>query len=161
MHVCKEANSDARRVGVPQAARGRSALARVDYADAFVIETRPGDERTPEEWAQALLGGAPAAGQRLWSAVAALGILPRAAGGGSPPRRVIGSWDVRCSRDDFAQLVASAPIGLSAELLFERQHDGLLWATFVQLDNAVARAAWTAIAPIHRRVVPRLLERGG
>ncbi|MDT5233193.1 MAG: hypothetical protein QOI39_3693, partial [Mycobacterium sp.] len=47
-----------RQVAVPPAARALSTLARIDYADTFVLDTGP-DDRTPEEWARAILEGAP------------------------------------------------------------------------------------------------------
>ncbi len=53
---------------------------------------------------------------------------------------------------------ASGRLGLSGELLFERQQHTLLFATFVQLDNPIARALWAGIAPRHRQVVRDLLE---
>src|SRR5271156_5701905 len=48
-------------IEVPIAARALCTLARIHYADAFVLETRHGDDRTPEEWARAILEGAPTA----------------------------------------------------------------------------------------------------
>ena len=66
-------------------------------------------------------------------------------------------WEVRRSTPDAALLGASGRLGLSGELLFERQRHTLLFATFVQLDNPVARALWARIAPRHRQVVRDLL----
>ena len=67
-------------------------------------------------------------------------------------------WELRRSTPDVALLGASGRFGLSGELLFERQRHSLLFATFVQLENAIARALWTAIASRHRQVVRDLLE---
>jgi hypothetical protein len=47
---------------------------------------------------------------------------------------------------------------LSGELLFECQQHTLLFATFVQLENRVARGLWAGIAPRHRKIVLDLLE---
>jgi hypothetical protein len=46
---------------------------------------------------------------------------------------------------------------MPGELLFKRERDGLLFATFVRQQNPVARAVWARIAPRHRRVVRSLL----
>jgi Protein of unknown function (DUF2867) len=169
MHVCNTgvvgdggAVAGARRVDVSAELRALGALPRVDYEDAFAIDTGVAMDRTGEEWARAILGGAPGAGRRLWSAVAALGVLPRGGGDGgtSAGAATIAGWQLRRSEPDFALLGAEARIGLAAELLFERRPGRLLFATFVHLDSSAARAAWAALAPVHRRVAPYLLERG-
>jgi hypothetical protein len=68
-------------------------------------------------------------------------------------------WEVRRNDSDLALLGAPGRLGLSGELLFEPGQDTLVFATFVQLDNPVARAMWRCIAPHHRKVVRHLLER--
>ena len=144
-----------RQVTLPPAARAFSALSHVDYEDAFLVETGPAQDRTGEHWARAILEGAPLrtrkALSRGWSA---LGLR---LGSTQPDRSVLG-WDVRRSTPDAALLSASGRLGLSGELLFERQQHMLLFATFVQLDNPIARALWAGIAPRHRQVVRDLLE---
>jgi hypothetical protein len=47
---------------------------------------------------------------------------------------------------------------MPAELLFKRQQRGLLFATFVQKENQIARAVWAAVDPLHRPVVRYVLE---
>jgi hypothetical protein len=65
---------------------------------------------------------------------------------------------VRRSTPDFALLGAGGRLGLSAELLFKRRQRTLLYATFVQKKNHMARALWAGIEPGHRPVVRYLLE---
>jgi hypothetical protein len=48
-----------RQVAVPPAARALSTLSHVEYEDAFLIETGPAQDRTGEQWARAILEGAP------------------------------------------------------------------------------------------------------
>ena len=67
-------------------------------------------------------------------------------------------WEVRRSTPDAALLGASGGLGLSGELLFQRQPRTLLFATFVHLENRIARTLWAAIASRHRQVVRDLLE---
>jgi hypothetical protein len=55
-------------------------------------------------------------------------------------------------------LAPAAASGCAAELLFECQQHTLLFATFVQLENRIARAPRAGIAARHRQVVRDLLE---
>src|SRR5204863_6682360 len=48
-------------IPIPQVALERSALARVDYTDAFVVRTGGVGDRTAEQWARSVLEGAPEA----------------------------------------------------------------------------------------------------
>jgi hypothetical protein len=144
-----------RQVTLPSAARALSALSQVDYEDAFLVETGPARDRTGEQWARAILEGAPESTRealsRGWTA---LGLR---LGPARSDRHVLG-WEVRRSTQDTALLGASGRLGLSGELLFERRQQTLLFATFVQLDNPAARALWAGIEAQHRQVVRDLLE---
>jgi hypothetical protein len=128
---------------------------RVDYEDAFLVRTGPAQDRTGEQWARAILEDAPVSTRnalsRGWSA---LGLRLAST---QSDRFVLG-WDVRRSTPDVALLSASGGLGLSGELLFERQQHTLLFATFVQLENRIARGLWAGIVPRHRQVVQDLLE---
>src|SRR5262245_28566798 len=81
-------------IGVPPAARALSTLAHVDYADAFLVDTRANRSRTPEQWARAMLEDAPIGTRRaLRRGWRALGLR---AGSGASDRLVLG-WEVRRS----------------------------------------------------------------
>jgi hypothetical protein len=67
-------------------------------------------------------------------------------------------WEVRRSIPDYVLLGASSRIGMPAELLLERQQHTLLFATFVQNENPIARAVWAGTEPVHRPVVRYVLE---
>lgn len=141
-------------VDVPAAARTLSTLDRVDYEDAFRIGVPAGPERSGEEWARATFEGASGrARSALRQGWAALGLkLDR----GGSDRFVLG-WELRHSDAAFALLGCGSRIGMPAELLFEPEPGGFLFATFVQQDNPVARGVWAAASPRHREIVPRLL----
>jgi len=145
-----------RQVAVPPAARALSTLSHVEYEDAFLLETGAAQRRTGEQWARAILEDAPIRIRRKlrWGWFA-LGLKLAS----TPSDRFVLGWEVRRSTPDLALLGAGSRLGMPAELLFERQHDTLLVATFVQQQNPVARATWAAVAPRHRRVVPSLIER--
>ena len=44
---------------MPAAARALATLSSVDYEDGFLVDARPGGERSGEEWARAPLEGVP------------------------------------------------------------------------------------------------------
>ena len=137
---------EAHRAAVPPRLRTHSQLSRVDYQDAFAIESASVPARTPEQWAGAVIeSSSPRGGQALWSIFSGLGVLPR--------------WELRAASDDVAVLGGSSGMGLSAELLFECRKQTLLLATLVRSANPGARAAWMGLSLVHRRVVPLLLKR--
>jgi hypothetical protein len=140
-----------RQIEMPEDARALCTLARIDYEDAFVVPTAA--DRTAEQWARALLEAAPARLRaRLLSGWSALGLkLERDRGS------VLG-WEVRRNTPDAVLLGAGSRIGMPGELLFMREPRGLLFATFVQHDNAVARRVWARVEPTHVRVVRQVLS---
>jgi hypothetical protein len=144
-----------RQVEVPSAARALCTLAHVDYEDAFLVDIGPVQGRTAEQWARVTLEDAPAimrsALLRGWSALG-LRLGPTRSDG-----FVLG-WEVRRRTPDFALLGASSRLGLPAELFFKRQQQTLLFATFVQQENRIARAMWAGVEPVHRPIVRDVLE---
>lgn len=66
-------------------------------------------------------------------------------------------WEVRRSTPDFVVLGADSRIGMAGELLFKRLLHTQLFATFVQHDNHIARAAWARVEPVHAPVVRYVL----
>jgi hypothetical protein len=144
-----------RQIAMPPNARALSTLSEVDYEDAFLVETGTTHYRTGEQWARAILEDAPgivrSALRRGWSA---LGLQLGSTGSDG---FVLG-WELRRSTPEFALLGANSTIGMPAELLFKRQQHALLFATFVQHQNAVARAMWAGVEPMHRPVVRYILE---
>lgn len=141
-------------ISPPEDARALSALARIDYADAFRVTAVL--DVTPEQWVRAMLQEAPARVRaRLVLGWTALGLRL------GPPwssHRVLG-WKVKHSDPDYVLLVADSWLGLRGRLLLRTEPDGLLFATFVQLSNPAVRALWSAITPHHRHVVGSLLTR--
>jgi hypothetical protein len=143
-------------VDLPPDARALSTLPRVDYEDAFLVETGPTEDRTAEQWARAMLEGtSERMRRRLRLGWFALGVQ---LGSTRSPDRVLG-WKVRRSTPDHVLLAANSLYGFRGELLFRRQEEGLLFATFLQERNVFARALWARVAPRHRRVVRYLLGR--
>ena len=144
-----------RQVTVPAAARALSTLCRIDYADAFLVDTGAAQDRTAEHWARLVLQDAPITVRtRLLAGWSLIGLK---LGNGRSGRPVLG-WELRASIPEFALLGADSRIGMPGELLFKRTQGALLFCTFVQQDNHIARAVWATIEAVHVRVVRDVLE---
>jgi hypothetical protein len=152
------ATTDVREVALPASARALASLSRVDYTDAWVLETPRSEERTGEEWARTMLEEAPAETRRMlrrgWFS---LGVR---LGSTADRRRVLG-WPVRQSTTDHAVLGAHSLFGMEAELLFKRERGRVLFATLVKHKNPLFRVFWEAFSHQHRRVVRHLLRQAG
>jgi hypothetical protein len=146
------------KVAVPPPARELATLARVDYEDAFLLQTAPGHDRTPEQWARFILEGPPVRLQRLlrvaWS------VLGLQLGPSGSPGFVFG-WELRRNTPDFALLHVRTRLGGSAELLFQPQEDALLWCTFAEAEGWFGRVFPVVVVPVHVRAVRDLLVRAG
>ena len=150
------ASGTVRQVALPPAVRERGTIVHIDYEDAFLVETGSARDRTGEQWARAILEGAPMSTRRsLTRGWWALGLRLDS----TRSERFVLGWEVRHVDADLALLGAAGRFGLSGELLFVPGPDSLLFATLVQLDHPVARAVWRCIAPRHRQVVRHLLGR--
>lgn len=139
-------------ISMPEDARALSTLSRVDYEDAFAVTVER--EHTAEQWVRAVLQDAPPRVRgKLWLGWAALGLRL------APPWSsdcVVG-WKIEHRDPGVMLLAADSWLGLRGRLLFRSEPDGLLFATFLQQTNPVARSLWAAITPRHQEVVRSLL----
>jgi hypothetical protein len=139
-------------VPLPADARAFSTLARIDYEDAFRVDA--GFNRPAEQWVRAMLNDAPlSVRSRLVAGWLALGLNLR---GPWSADRVLG-WEVQHSDPDVVLLAADSWLGLRGQLLFATEPRGLLFSTFIQQDNPLARSLWAAITQHHQHVVQSLL----
>jgi len=130
-------------------------LERIDYYDAFLAETAIAERGTGEDWARAVLEGAPLqVRSALLAGWTGLGLKL----GAVPAQSHVLGWELKRSDGEHALLAAGSRLGMPAELLLGRRPGGLFLATFVRHENAVASKVWAGIAPVHRRVVPHVLE---
>lgn len=102
-------NGTVRQVSVPSSARALSTLSHNCYADAFLLDTGPTHDRTGEQWARAILEGAPAPTRA--AAISAWSALGLRLGSTRSDQLVLG-WELRRSAADFALVAASSPVGL-------------------------------------------------
>ncbi len=143
-----------RQIDPPQDIRDLSTLPRVDYADAFVVESAAAPGWTAEGWARAVLEEAPIEMRaKLTSGWMALGLKSA-----TSDRSILG-WAILHRSADTLLLGRESRIGMSGELLFTRRAEGLLFATFIHHHTAATRPMWKAVEPTHVRTVRALLQR--
>ncbi|HEY9263501.1 MAG TPA: hypothetical protein VIQ11_02710 [Mycobacterium sp.] len=141
-------------IAAPASLRELSTLRRVDYADAFQVDTAAHPDRTVQGWVTGVLEQAPAATRaRLLTGWSALGL--KSAGSADA---VLG-WAVRRSSAEHVLLGRDSRIGMPGELLFSLNPKGLIFATFVQHRSLATRVMWAGIENTHVRTVIELLER--
>ncbi|MFG1932788.1 hypothetical protein ACGFK1_19410 [Mycobacterium sp. NPDC048908] len=149
--------TDVRQIDVPATARALSTLPRIDYSDAFLFSHGSPPAETAEDVMREILEGAPLAVRtQLVSGWSAIGLKVSSGSQGS----VLG-WDVRRSEPDHVLLGADSRIGMPGELLLKKEHDALLFSTFVAQQNLMARVVWAVTEPVHVRVVRDLLSQAG
>jgi hypothetical protein len=149
-----ESRGKVRQIAVPPHARALSMLSDVDYADAFLVEAGTARQWSAEQYARAVLDGTPLALRaNLLLGWLAIGLTPAI----GRSRSILG-WEIRVNTPEYVLLVRDSLIGMPGELLFKREDDGLLFCTFVQHGNLVARAIWASIQAPHVRIVRELLE---
>jgi hypothetical protein len=145
---------DVRQVAVTAEARALCSLSRIDYEDAFLVEVTAAQQLTAVDWVRAMLEDAPLAVKtKLMLGWLALGLKPAM----SISRETALGWEMLTSTPEFVLLGRTSVIGMPGQLLFKRERDGLLFATFVRQDNRIARAVWAATEPQHVTIVRDLL----
>jgi hypothetical protein len=65
---------------------------------------------------------------------------------------------LRRSTPEHVLLGADSRIGMPGELLFKKDGDTLLFATFVHHGNLIARGLWAMVEPAHVRIVRNILD---
>lgn len=148
-----------RQITPPPDLLDKTTLVDVDYQDCFLVDVGPSlSARTAEQWARTVLEEAPAPMRRaLVTGWKGLGLR---LGSLTSTEHVLG-WLIRANDPDRVLLAADGRLGITGELLFERQPDTLRFATFARLDNPAAQAVWAGTRPVHERMVRRLLSRVG
>lgn len=144
-----------RQVDAPLSVRALSSLTRIDYADTFLVDIGPLKDSSAEQLAREVLEGAPLAVRtRLLSGWSTIGLKI----GKGPSKPSVLGWQVRQSTADHVLLGADSRIGMPGELLFKKDGDTLLFATFVQHGNLIARGVWAMVEPAHVRIVRNILD---
>lgn len=130
-----------------------------DYADAFEIRRPEPDARSAEAVVRGALGRAP--WWVRWTVpIVHRHLLRLQLGPPSSPDHILG-WKVLASQPDVIHLEAVSPI-LGRAVLVGRRVDPTCASltTYLFFARQVpARVIWQIVGPLHRRVVPTLLER--
>ena len=135
---------------IPEQDRSASSLPNADYADSFSIAT--GISASPEQWARAMFGDVPSPGQRfIWRRV--LGFrLSR----GRSSHSVAG-WRIAERHARWIRLETESRL-FSANLVVRTSERRVMLTTFVRYDRGAGRIVWTALSPVHRRLIPGVLR---
>ncbi|MEV4538113.1 hypothetical protein AB0J82_30455 [Asanoa sp. NPDC049518] len=135
---------------IPAPERALSSLAVVDYADHFTLATEV--KATAEQWARAMFGDTPSAGEILiWRVI--LGLRLRR---GRSPDTVAG-WRIGARGDDWIRLEAQSWF-LSANLVVHAPVGRVSLWTFLRYGGPVGRYAWPPLSAVHRGLVPGVLR---
>ena len=130
-----------------------AALPGADYADAF--RTTSPAFFPAEAWARAAFEQVPprsaAAQLAVWRGALQLRLGPR----GSPD--LVAGWAV-VDRAPARLILGASSWHLEARLVFGSTPATARVTTLVRYRNPAGRAAWAALADVHRRAVPGILE---
>ena len=127
-----------------------SSLPGIDYADRFSLATDA--EAGPEQWARAMFGDVPSAGEVLiWRVVLGL----RLSHGRSPA--TVAGWRIGGRGTDWIRLEAASWF-LGANLVVQATGGEVSLATFVRYQRPVGRYLWPPLSAVHRFLVPRVLR---
>jgi hypothetical protein len=127
-----------------------------DYADAFEIDLSRTDHRSPEQVFRHALRDA--SWLRGLVPIVHRAVLRFRLGTQRSPDRILG-WRVAFSGDEVIRLEAEGPL-MRGVIVGRRTATTAVLTTFLFYERAaLARAIWTAVGPVHRRVAPYLLKR--
>jgi hypothetical protein len=135
---------------IPGSARSLSSLVAIDYGDRFSVATDA--SATAEQWARAMFGNTPSAGEVLiWRVLLGFRLDRRRS-----PDTVAG-WRVGERHDDWVRL-ETASWFLSANLIVRTAPGRVSLSTFLHYDRRLGRVLWPPLSTVHRRLVPGVLR---
>ena len=142
-------------IQTPLYVRELSTLPRIDYTDAFVVDTHASAPWTAEQWARSILEDAPAGMRtKLRAGWTALGLD---IGGDAGKSDAVLGWPIRHLAPEMVLLGARSRVGMPGQLLVMTRPGGILFATFVHHRTVATRAVWAAVEGAHVRTVAALL----
>jgi hypothetical protein len=142
---------------VPEPVRSLGGLANPDYMDLFTATTNEASEKTAEDWARAVLEGAPyyirlGVFGVAWRFPLGLRLGPRRS-----PDYIIG-WKIAARGEDWVRIEAASWM-MTASLVFKADEERLSWASFVRYDRRLAALVWPPGSIVHRKVGLALMRR--
>ncbi|GAB2768709.1 hypothetical protein [Amycolatopsis magusensis] len=137
---------------VPPELKALGSLPDAHYADLFTLETDV--VATPEDWARAMLGDVPSAGETLiWR-----GFLGLRLHHGASPDTVAG-WRITGRGEVWIRL-ETASWFLSANLVVKASGGQVSLLTLLRYDRPIGHLVWPPLSAVHRRLAPGLLHGG-
>jgi len=137
---------------VPAAIRAIDTLVHPDYVDLFTASTSTAPDRSPEEWARAVLEETPAsrAAPRLWRLLG-LRLGPR------PSPDHVQGWRIAARGDDWIRF-ETASWYMTAHAVVRVAAGTVSLALFLRFDRRIAALIWAPVSVMHRRGVPVMLR---
>jgi hypothetical protein len=125
-----------------------------DYIDVFTVPTGDGVDKSPEEWARAVLEGTPIgrSAPKLWRSLG-LRLGPR------PSPDHVQGWKIADGGSDWVR-VETASWYATAHAVVHVGDGDLSVALLIRYDRWIARLIWPPVSRLHRRGMPRLLRQG-
>ncbi len=137
--------------------RSNIAVAGSDYSDSFEVPLTPGDDRSAKELYLAGVESIPA-----WLGIVVLVahryvLRLRLAPIGAPDHLM--GWKILDADHDGIRLGASGPLIDGVLVAWRTRSAAALETSITYRRPVVARLAWAAVGPVHRRVGPYLMRR--
>jgi hypothetical protein len=137
---------------IPETIRSHDTLASPDYVDVFTATASGATDRSPEEWARALLEETPTgrAAPALWRSVG-LRLGPR------PSAEHVQGWRIAARGDDWIRLETASWFMTAHRIVHTHDHQ-LSLALLIRYDHPIASLVWMPVSAMHRRAVPVMLR---
>jgi hypothetical protein len=137
---------------IPDAIRSLDTFDNPDYVDLFSVTTRRATERSPEEWARAVIERTPLgrSARSLWRL---LGLRL------GPPHSAdhVQGWKIADRGDNWVRVeTASWFMTGHAVVRVDERHVSV--ALFLRYDRPPAALVWLPVGALHRRAVPAMLR---
>jgi hypothetical protein len=128
-----------------------------DYCDSFAVGRASSDQRTAQDWFRAAFEESPAVFRHglpvAWRSLLGLRLGPRPS-----PDHVLG-WRRVSADPELAVYEAQSPI-TEANLVMRLETNRAVLSTFVHYRRpAIAGSIFVVAGPIHRAIIPYLLDR--
>jgi hypothetical protein len=137
---------------IPETIRSLDPFDKPDYVDLFTLTTDGALDRSPEQWARAVLEGTPL-GQSARSLWRLLGLRL------GPPHSAdhVQGWRIADGGDDWMRLETDSWFMTGhAVVRLDERHVSV--ALFLRHDQPLAALVWPPVAVMHRRGVPAMLR---
>ena len=137
---------------IPEAIRSLDTFDNPDYVDLSTVTTRGATDKSPEQWARAVLEGTPL-GQSARSIWRLLGLRlgPRHSGDH------VQGWKIADRGDDWIRL-ETASWFMTGHAVAQVDDGHVSVALFLRYDRPVAALVWLPVGAMHRRGVPAMLR---